>query len=137
MMMNSGASCCSHVVLSAESAKRSTTHLCQIFDVTWPLCHPDLSGLRIYDLVPGASTGPGSTLQDGVCRLRLGRLLALGMVDCSVSIGHVSAYLDPAAVQSDDPLGDGRMAQSRLGRLMEFGTVDFLGAIGRTPAQVG
>src|SRR3954466_1267686 len=106
MMMNSGASRCSRVVLSAESAERSTTYLCQIFNMTWLLCHPDLSGLRIYDLVPGAPTGPGSTLQDGVGRLRLGRLLASGMTDCSVAIGHVSAYLGPAAVQSDDLLGD-------------------------------
>src|SRR3954469_12509271 len=100
MMMNSGASCCSHVVLSAESAERSTTHLCQIFEVTWLPCHPDLSGLRIYDLVLGASTSPGSTLQDGGYRLRLGRLLALGIDDCSGSIGHAGAYLSPTAAQS-------------------------------------
>src|SRR3954465_11906620 len=93
---------CCLVILSAESVERSTTHLCQIFDVTWLLCHPDLSRLRIYDLVPGSPTRPGSTLQDGVGRLRLGRLLAPGMIDCSMSIGHVSAYLGPAAVQSGD-----------------------------------
>src|SRR4051812_18237249 len=97
---------CGLVVLSAESAERSTTHLCQIFDVTWLSCHPDLSGLRIYDLVPGAPTGPGSNLQDGGYRLRLGRLLALDMIDCSRSIGHVIAHLGPAAVQSVDHLGD-------------------------------
>src|SRR3954466_11234163 len=95
MMMNSGASCCSHVVLSAESAERATTHLCQIFDVTWLLCHPDLSGLRIYDPVPGSPTGLGSTLRDGVCRLCLGRLPASDMSDCSMTIGHVSSYLAP------------------------------------------
>src|ERR1041385_7027687 len=61
MMMNSGARRCGLVVLSAESAKRSTTHLCQIFEVTWLLCHPDLLGLRIYDLVLGLPTGRGST----------------------------------------------------------------------------
>src|SRR4051812_33924865 len=92
------------VVLSAESAERSTTHLCQIFDVTWLLCHPDLSGLRIYDPVPRDPTGLGSTLQDGVCRLRLGQLLASGRADCSVAIGRVSGYLGPAAVQSDSLL---------------------------------
>src|SRR3954467_11102849 len=75
--------------------------------MTWLLCHPDLSGLRIYDPVPGAPTGLGSTLPDGVCRLRLGRLLAPGMTDCSVAIGHVNAYLGPVAVQSDDLGGDG------------------------------
>src|SRR3954468_15450312 len=121
MMMNSGASCCNHVVLSAESTERSTTHLCQIFDVTCLLCHPDLSGLRIYDPVPGAPTGLGSTLQDGVGRLRLGRLLTSGMVDRFVAIGHVGAYLGPAAVQSDNLLGDGRLARLCLGRLLAFG----------------
>src|SRR3954468_13697750 len=104
--------------------------------MTWLLCHPDLSGLRIYDLVPGAPTGIGSTLQDGVCRLRLGRLLAPDMVDCSVSIGHVSAYLGPAAVQSDGLLDNGRLARSRRGRLLAFGTVDCLGAIGRMSSQL-
>src|SRR3954468_23864947 len=95
---------CCLVFLPAESAERSTTHLCQIFDVTWLFCHPDLSGLRIYDPVPGAPTGVGSTLWDGVCRLRLGRLFAYGRTDCSVAIGRVSAYLGPAAVQSDSHL---------------------------------
>src|ERR1041385_7984094 len=61
MMMNSGARRCGLVVLSAESAERSTTHLCQIFEVTWLLCHPALSGLCIYDLVLGPPTGLGST----------------------------------------------------------------------------
>src|SRR4051812_48149940 len=105
--------------------------------MTWFLCHPDLSGLRIYDPVPGAPTGLGSTLRDGVCRLRLGRLLAPGRSDCSVAIGHVSAYLGPAAVQSDNLLVDGRLARLRLGRLLAFGTADCLGAIGRAFAQLG
>src|SRR3954462_6019618 len=109
MMTTCRARRCCLVVLSAESAERSTTHLRQIFDVTWLLCHPDLSGLRIYDPIPGAPTGLGSTLQDGVGRLRLGRPLAPGMIDCSVAIGHVSAYLGPAATQSDNLLGDGRL----------------------------
>src|SRR4051812_25443153 len=111
MMMNSGATNCCLVVLSAESAERSTTHLGQICEVTWLLCHPDLSGLRIYDLVPGAPTGPRSTLGNGEeYRLHLGRLVALGMVDYSRSIGHASAYLGPAAAQSVERLCDGRMA---------------------------
>src|SRR3954462_10558090 len=104
MMTTCRARRCCLVVLSAESAERSTTHLRQIFDVTWLLCHPDLSGLRIYDPVPGAPAGLGSTLQDGVCRLRLDRLLASGRADCSLAIGRVSAYLGPAAVQSDSLL---------------------------------
>jgi len=31
------------------------------------------------------------SLEGEVCRLRLGRLLALGKVDCSLAIGHASA----------------------------------------------
>src|SRR3954462_8299415 len=104
MMTTCRARRCCLVVLSAESAERSTTHLRQIFNVTWLLCHPDLSGLRIYDPVPGATTGLGSTLRNGVCRLRLGRLLASDRADCSVAIGHVSGHLGPAAVQSDSIL---------------------------------
>ena len=47
----------------------------------------------------------GQLLQDGEeYRLRLGRLLALGMFDCSRSTGHVSAHLGPAAAQSIDHL---------------------------------
>ena len=70
------------VVLSAESAERSTRHPCQSLDVTWLLCHPDLSGSRIDDLylplrVTSSQLSPG----DKVCRLRLGQLLALGRVD--------------------------------------------------------
>ena len=30
------------------------------------------------------------SLEGEVCRLRLGRLLALGKVDCSLAIGHAS-----------------------------------------------
>ena len=58
----------------------------------------------------------GQLLQDGeLYRLRLGRLRAHGMVDCPRSIGHVGAHLGPAAAQSVDRLGDGRVAQLRLG----------------------
>src|SRR3954469_5157366 len=128
---------CGLVGLSAESAERSTTHLLQIFDVTWLLCHPDLPGLRIYDPVPGAPTGLGSTLRDGVCRYRLGQLLTSGRVDYSTAIGHVSGYLGPAAVQSGDllwwlkvgPIAPGPTVGIRYGRL--------LGATGRTTAQLG
>ena len=59
---------------------------------------------------------------DEVCRLRLGRLLALGMVDCSRSIGHTGAYLGPAAVQltdrllwKGDPIAPGPTASIRYG----------------------
>ena len=103
--------------------------------MTWLLCHPDLSGLCIYDLVLGAPIGPGSTLRDGEdYRLRLGRRLALGLTDCSMPIGHAGAQLGPAAVQSVEYVSDGRMARLRLGRLLAFGTVDCPKAIGRTSA---
>jgi hypothetical protein len=83
--MNSRARRRGLVVLSAESAERSTSYLCQIFDVTWPPCHPDLPGLHIYDLVIISPTGVGINFSKGsrLFRLRLGRLVVLGEVDCS------------------------------------------------------
>src|SRR3954466_7729654 len=107
MMVNSGARRCGLVVLSAGSAERSTPHLCQIFDVTWLLYHPDLSGLRIYDLVLVPSTNLGVNLSRGsrLPRLRLGRLVVLGRGDCS----EQSAVLMPTSAQlrgqSDNGLG--------------------------------
>src|SRR3954465_10235814 len=123
---------CGLVVLYAESAERSITHFWQIFGVTLVLCRLDLLGLSIYGPVPGAPTGLGSTLRDGVCRLRLGRLLTSGRADFSREIGHVSGHLGPAAVQSDDLLWwrkVGPTAGIRYGRL--------LGATGCTPANLG
>ena len=80
----------------------------------------------------------GQLSPDGeVYRLRLGRLLALGRVDCSWAIGHASAHLGPAAAQSVRCLGFGRVGRLRLGRLLALGTADCLGAIGRTFAQLG
>src|ERR1041385_2815911 len=97
MMMNSEARRCGLVVLSAESAERSTPYLCRIFDATWPPCYPDLPGLRIYDPVSGLWTGPGVNFsrRSKVCRLRLGRLVALGRVDCS----RQSAVPTPTSAQ--------------------------------------
>src|ERR1041385_4597927 len=139
MVMNSRARRCGLVVLSAESAERSTPYLCQIFDVTWPPCHPDLSGLHIYDLVIVPPTGVGVNFYKGsrLFRLRLGRLVVLGEVDCSGAIGLADAYLGPAAGQSDDRLGERRVDQLCLDRLLASGTADCLGAIGRTSAQLG
>src|SRR3954465_72651 len=97
MMVNNGARRCGLVVLSAKSAERSTPHLCQIFDVTWLLCHPDLSRLRIYDLV----LLPVTDLRGNFCRgsgaypLRLGRLVVPVKVDCSGQ----SAVLIPTSAQ--------------------------------------
>src|SRR3954463_6937221 len=97
MMMNNRARRCGLVVLSAESTERSTSHLCQIFDVTWLLCHPDLSGLRIYDLVLVPATDLRVNFPRGSrsYRLRLGRLVVPGKVDCSGQ----SAVLIPTSAQ--------------------------------------
>src|ERR1041385_9184726 len=139
MMVNSGARRCGLVVLSAESAERSTTNLCQIFDVTWLLCHPDLSGLRIYDLVLVLLTGLGVNFSRGgkLYRLRLGRLVALGRVDCSRQ--SAASTLISAQLQTNRliVLVMKRVARLRLGRLLAFGTADCLVLIGHTPAQLG
>src|SRR4051812_27366327 len=97
MMTNSDTRRCGLVVLSAESAERSTPYLCQIFDVTWLLCHPDLSGLNIYGPILGSLTGLGVNFSRGgrLYRLRLGRLVVLGKVDCSGK----SAMLIPTSAQ--------------------------------------
>src|SRR4051812_20245929 len=133
MVMNSGARRCGLVVLSAESAERSTTYLCQIFDVTWLLCHPDLSGLHIYDLVLGPSTDLGVNFSRGgkMCRLRLGRLVALGRVDCSRQSVTPMPISPQLRANWMNILMKKRMDRLRLGRLLAFGTADCLGAIGR------
>src|ERR1041385_1539944 len=139
MMMNSGARRCGLVALSAESAERSTPHLCQIFDVAWPLCHPDISGLHIYDLVLVPSTGLGVRFFRGsrLHRLRLGRLVVLGGVDCS---GQSAVQMPTSAQLRANRmivLVKNRVDRLRLGRLLAFGTADCLGEIGRTAAQLG
>src|SRR4051812_47949215 len=139
MMVNSGARRCGLVVLSVESAERSTTYLCQIFDVTWLLCHPDLSGLCIYDLVLGPLTGLGVNFsRDGrMCRLRLGRLVALGRVDCSRQLAASMPITAQLRANRMIVLVMKRVDRLSLGRPLVFGTADFLGAIGHTPAQLG
>src|SRR3954465_7294305 len=99
--------------------------------MTWPPCHPDISGYGIYDLVIIPPTGyqvvpivPGPT--GGTWQ---GRLLW--------AISLLGINLGPAADQSDDRLGEGRVVRLRLGRLLAFDTADCLGAIGRTSAQLG
>src|ERR1041385_7479202 len=113
MMMNSEARRCGLVVLSAESAERSTPYLCRIFDATWPPCYPDLPGLRIYDPVPGLPTGPGVNFsrRSKVCRLRLGRLVALGRIDCS----RQSAVLTPTSAQLRGNRPASELARNRHG----------------------
>src|ERR1041384_7759097 len=100
MMTDCRARRCGLVVLSAESMERSTTHLCQILDVTWLLCHPDLSGLRINGFVLASPSDLGSTFLGGrgvptvpgpTAGSRQGRLLW--------ALGRAGAYLGPAADQ--------------------------------------
>src|ERR1044071_5321191 len=55
--MNSGAGGYGLVGLSAESAERSTSYPQENLDVTWPSCHPDISGYGVYDLVIIPPTG--------------------------------------------------------------------------------
>src|ERR1041385_4463592 len=126
MMMNSGAMRCGLVVLSAKSAERSTPHLRQIFDVTWPFCHPDLSGLRIYDLVLVPSTDLGVNFSRGsrLYRLRLGRLVVLGRVDCPGQ----SAVLMPISAQLQ--------ANRLIVLVMKKGWTGCAWAIGRTSVQL-
>ena len=74
------------------------------------------------------------SLEEEVCRLRLGRLLALGKVDCFLAIGHASAIsaqlranrLNSSALKKGGPVAPGPTVSNRYGRL--------LSAIGRTPA---
>src|SRR4051812_7508243 len=108
MMTNCRARRCGLVVLSAESAERSTTHLCQILDVTWLLCHPDISGSRIGDLyLPLRVTSSQLSPEREVCRLRLGQLMAIGQGRLLWAIGSANAHLGPAADPSVECLGDG------------------------------
>ena len=129
---------CGHVVLSAESAERPTIHHCQSLNVTWLLCHPDLSGSRIDDLyLPLRVTSSHLSPEGKVCRLRLGRLMAAGQGRLHWAIGDANGHLGLAADQSAECLGDeeggpiapGPTAGNRYGWLLE--------AIGRTFAQLG
>src|ERR1041384_4984825 len=123
------------VVLSAESAERSTTHPYQSLDVTWLLCHPDLSGLRINGFVLALPIGPGSTFlgEGGVTTApgptvssRQGRLL----------LGNRPrwCYLGPAAGQSAEFLGTEKGEPVAPGPTVSNQYGWLLSAIGRTPA---
>src|ERR1041385_453837 len=97
MGMNSGARRYGLVGLSAGLAGRLKPYPRQIFDMTWPSCHPNIAGLRIYDPRPGPPTAPGVNFSrhSKVGRLRLGRLVVLDRVDCS----RQSAVLTPTSAQ--------------------------------------
>src|SRR3954469_23313938 len=63
------------------------------------------------------------SLEEEVCRLRLGRLLALGLADCTLTIGHAkanSAQLRASRLLVFDLRK--RVGRSRLGRLLAIGT---------------
>src|SRR4051812_43219561 len=106
MMTKCRARRCGLVVLSTESAERSTTHLCQILDVTWLLCHPDLSGLRINVFVLAPPSGPGSTFPGGRdVPTAPGPIVSSRQSRLPWAIGHAGACLGPAADQSDERLG--------------------------------
>src|SRR3954469_8989595 len=62
------------------------------------------------------------SLEEEVCRLRLGRLLALGMVDCSLTIGQAGA--NSAQLRASRPIvfARRRVDRLRLGRLLAIGT---------------
>ena len=62
------------------------------------------------------------SLEEEVCRLRLGRLLALGKVDCSLAIGHASAISAQLRANRLNSSALKRVGRLRLGRLLAIGT---------------
>ena len=62
------------------------------------------------------------SLEEEVCRLRLGRLLALGTVDCSLAIGHVRAISAQLRASRLTVFVLRRVGRLRLGRLLAIGT---------------
>src|SRR3954465_15913289 len=61
-----------------------------------------------------------------VCRLRLGRLLALGTADCSLAIGHARANSAQLRVSRLIVFVLRRVGRLRLGRLLAIGTAGCL-----------
>ena len=66
------------------------------------------------------------SLEEEVCRLRLGRLLALGTVDCSLAIGHVRAISAQLQASRLTVFVLRRVRRLRLGRLLAIGTAGCL-----------
>src|SRR3954470_23114781 len=66
------------------------------------------------------------SLEEEVCRLRLGRLLALGMVDCSLSIGQAKANSAQLRASRLTIFALRRVARLCLGRLLAIGTAGCL-----------
>src|SRR3954470_14825273 len=66
------------------------------------------------------------SLEEEVCRLRLGRLLALGLADCSLTIGHAGAYSAQLRASRLIVFALRRVGRLRLGRLLAIGTAGCL-----------
>src|SRR3954469_17213585 len=66
------------------------------------------------------------SLEEEVCRLRLGRQLALGTADCSLSIGPAKANSAQLRASRLIVFVLRRMGRLRLGRLLAIGTADCL-----------
>src|SRR3954467_7376318 len=75
------------------------------------------------------------SLEEEVCRLRLGRLLALGTADCSLAIGHARANSAQLRASRLIVFVLRRMGRLRLGRLLALGTADCSLAIGHARAN--
>src|SRR3954465_3484434 len=65
-------------------------------------------------------------LEEEVCRLRLGRLLALGMADCSLTIGHAGANSTQLRASRPIVFALRKVGRLRLGRLLAIGTAGCL-----------
>src|SRR4051812_35401569 len=66
------------------------------------------------------------SLEEEVCRLRLGRLLALDTADCSLAIGHVKANSAQLRASRLIVFVLKRVGRLRLGRLLAIGTANCL-----------
>src|SRR3954469_1808200 len=66
------------------------------------------------------------SLEEKVCRLRLGRLLSLGMADCSLTIGHAGANSAQLRASRLIVFALRRVGRLRLGRLLAIGTAGCL-----------
>src|SRR3954469_7727352 len=66
------------------------------------------------------------SLEEEVCRLRLGRLLALGTADFSLAIGHARAKSAQLRASRLIVLVLRRVGRLRLGRLLAIGTAGCL-----------
>ena len=66
------------------------------------------------------------SLEEEVCRLRLGRLIALVKVDCFLATGHAGAISAQLRASRLNSLVLKRVGRLRLGRLLAIGTAGCL-----------